>query len=47
MPSRYAVENLAEPPKSLDERLGTTGMVIAAFAVAVIAFLVFYFLRAK
>src|SRR5439155_10706264 len=24
MPSKYAVENLAEPPKSLDERLGTT-----------------------
>ncbi len=45
MPSKYAVENLSEPPKSLDERLGTTGMVIAAFVAAVIAFLVFNMLR--
>lgn len=47
MPSKYAVENLADPPKSLDERLGTTGMVIAAFAAAVIAFLVFYMLNRR
>jgi serine/threonine-protein kinase len=47
MPSKYAVENLADPPKTLDERLGTTGMVIAAAAVAVIAFLVFYLLTNK
>lgn len=45
MPSKYAVENLADPPKSLDERLGTTGMVIAAFAAAIIAFLIFYMLQ--
>jgi serine/threonine-protein kinase len=47
MPSKYAVENLSEPPKSLDERLGTTGMVIAAFATAIIAFLVFYMLNTR
>jgi serine/threonine-protein kinase len=47
MPSKYAVENLADPPKSLDERLGTTGMVIAAFAAAILAYLVYYFVFAK
>jgi serine/threonine protein kinase len=47
MPSKYSVENLTDPPKSLDERLGTTGMVIAAFAVAIIAFVFFYFLNNK
>jgi hypothetical protein len=41
MPSKYAVENLSEPPKSLDERLGTTGMVILAAFLAVIAFFLF------
>src|SRR5207253_4444880 len=41
MPSKYAVENLAEPPKSLDERLGTTGMVILAAFLAVVAFFLF------
>ncbi len=45
MPSKYSVENLTDPPKSLDERLGTTGMVIVAFAVAIIAFLAFYMLN--
>jgi hypothetical protein len=39
------MENLTDPPKSLDERLGTTGMVIAAFAVAIVAFVLFYFLN--
>jgi serine/threonine-protein kinase len=47
MPSKYAVENLSDPPKSLDERLGTTGMVIAALAMAVVAFLVFYLFMNK
>jgi hypothetical protein len=47
MPSKYAVENLHEAPKSLDERLGTTGMVLAALAVAVLAFLVFYVFMPK
>jgi serine/threonine protein kinase len=47
MPSKYAMENLSDPPKSLDERLGTTGMVIAAFAMAVVAFLVFYMFMNK
>jgi serine/threonine-protein kinase len=47
MPSKYAMENLSDPPKSLDERLGTTGMVIAAFAMAVVAFLVFYLFMNK
>jgi len=42
MPSKYAVENLAEPPKSLDERLGTTGMVILAAFLAVVAFFLFF-----
>jgi serine/threonine-protein kinase len=41
MPSKYAVENLSEPPKSLDERLGTTGMVIMAAFLAVVAFFLF------
>ena len=45
MPSKYSMENLTDPPKSLDERLGTTGMVIAAFAVAIVAFVFFYFLN--
>ncbi len=47
MPSKYAVENLSDPPKSLEERLGTTGLVIAAFAMAVVAFLVFYLFMNK
>jgi serine/threonine-protein kinase len=41
MPSKYAVENLAEPPKSLEERLGTGGMVILAAFLAVVAFFLF------
>ena len=47
MPSKYAVENLAEPPKSLDERLGTTGMVILAAFLAVVTFLLFWILRGR
>ncbi len=47
MPSKYAMENLSDPPKSLEERLGTTGLVIAAFAMAVVAFLVFYLFMNK
>jgi len=42
MPSKYAVENLPEPSKSLDERLGTTGMVILAGFIAIVAYLVFF-----
>ena len=41
MPSKYSVENLHEPPKSLDERLGTTGMVILAGFIAVVAYFLF------
>ena len=41
MPSKYSVENLHEPPKSLDERLGTTGMVILAAFLAVVAYFLF------
>jgi serine/threonine-protein kinase len=41
MPSKYAVENLPEPPKSLEERLGTSGMVILAGFLAVVAFFLF------
>ena len=41
MPSKYSVENLREPPKSLDERLGTTGMVILAGFIAVVAYFLF------
>jgi serine/threonine-protein kinase len=41
MPNKYAVENLSEPSKSLDERLGTTGMVILAAFLAVAAFFLF------
>jgi len=47
MPSKYAMENLSDPPKSLEERLGTTGLVVAAFAMAVVAFLVFYLFMNK
>jgi hypothetical protein len=41
MPKKYAVENLPEPPKSLEERLGTTGMVVMAVFLAVVAYLLF------
>jgi len=41
MPSKYSVENLHEPPKSLDERLGTTGMVILAAFLALVVFFLF------
>jgi serine/threonine protein kinase len=47
MPSKYSVENLREPPKSLDERLGTTGMVILAAFLAVVTFLLFWILRGR